>query len=253
MNTRKLYFLMLLSLIAVAISAQHPVKLDNADERTFLVKETAHTSGMTAEAPEKTAEAPEPMQQPVKIVDSTGADVPLSTTTEAQHDSPLGTITNTKGLLDFGRASTPIPSAVSADDDGVVGWYTRNGAKATFQTAHSAGGVDTCFLSSAATTNATNCKAGAGTLYDFSAINTTAVIYYLRFYNLASAPTCSSATGFVESVPIPANASLGAGVSRAFSVGRNYSTGIGFCLTLNGANNDNNAAVTGIYISIGYK
>ena len=115
------------------------------------------------------------------------------------------------------------------------------------------GGANTCYVSSAATTNATNCKASAGTLYDVSVVNTTSTLYYLRLYNLAAAPTCSSSTGFVESIPIPHNAGNGGGIQKPFPIGRNYSAGIGFCLTANGTSTDNNAAATGLYVSIGYK
>ncbi len=191
-------------------------------------------------------------QQPVKVVDSTGADVPVATTTEVQHDTALGTVTNLKGLLDFCRGRASVPSAVSADDDAVLGWCALTGARAMFPTAYSAGGADTCYITSAASTNSTNCKASAGTVYDLSVVNTTATLFYLRLYNLSSAPTCSSATGFVESIPVPASTS-GAGIVRTFPVGRNYGTGIGFCLTGGGSSTDNTNAATGVYLSIGYK
>lgn len=115
------------------------------------------------------------------------------------------------------------------------------------------GAANTCYLSSAATTNATNCANAAAAIYDVSVINTTSTMYYLRLYNLAAAPTCSSSTGFVESIPIPHNSGNGAGVAKSFPIGRYYSAGLGFCLTANGSSTDNNAAATGLYVSIGYK
>src|SRR6185503_8516574 len=66
-----------------------------------------------------------------------------------------------------------------------------------------ANGASTCVVQSAASTNATNCKASAGLLYGVEVINTTSTIYYLRMYNLSSSPTCSSATGFIRTIPIP--------------------------------------------------
>jgi len=111
---------------------------------------------------------------------------------------------------------------------------------------------NTCYLTSAASTNATMCRASPGTVYDMTLINTTAVIYYLRMYDLAATPTCSSATGFVESVPIPASTS-GGGVQRIFPVGHWFATGIGFCLTGGGSSTDNTNAATGVYITIGYR
>ncbi|MDP2381245.1 MAG: hypothetical protein Q8N00_00415 [Nitrospirota bacterium] len=114
------------------------------------------------------------------------------------------------------------------------------------------GGTTPCYITSAATTNATNCKASAGQLYGYELINTTGTLYYLRLYNLASAPTCSSATGFIRSIPIPA-ATTGAGVTRSLANGEAYGTGIGFCLTAGGASTDNTNAATGVYVSLNYK
>jgi hypothetical protein len=68
-----------------------------------------------------------------------------------------------------------------------------------------------CPIVSAATNNATNCKASPGNLYGYEIYNTTTTTYYLRLYNTASAPTCSSATGFVRSIPIPAASAAGQG------------------------------------------
>lgn len=113
-------------------------------------------------------------------------------------------------------------------------------------------GASTCNLQSAATTNATNCKASAGTLYGYEVINTTGTLYYLRLYNLTTSPTCSSSTGFIRSIPIPA-ATTGAGVERDMSVGEAYGTGLGFCLTGGGSSTDNTNAATGVYISLLYK
>lgn len=109
-----------------------------------------------------------------------------------------------------------------------------------------------CFLSSAATTNATNCKGSAGNVYGFRAVNTTSTLYYLRMYNTAAAPTCSSATGFVETIPIPAS-TTGAGIVSMPSVPVGYATGIGFCLTAGSSSTDNTAAATGVFLTVIYK
>lgn len=114
------------------------------------------------------------------------------------------------------------------------------------------GGSTPCVLQSAATTNATSCKASAGTVYGYRVINTTATLYYLRMYNLAAAPTCSSATGFVETIPIAAS-TAGAGISYANAIGEAYGTGVAFCLTGGGSSTDNTSAATGVYVSILYK
>ena len=115
--------------------------------------------------------------------------------------------------------------------------------------------LSTCYATSAASNNSTNCKSSAGNLYGISVINTTTTIYYLRLYNLASAPTCSSATGFVETVPILPLPSGGTGVAylRSVTAGQAFSTGLGFCITGGGGSTDNTSAATGIYLTLLYK
>lgn len=109
----------------------------------------------------------------------------------------------------------------------------------------------TCYATSAASNNSTNCKGSAGNLYAISAINTTSTIYYLRLYNTASAPTCSSATGFVETIPVLVNTTPGN--VRSLSVPQGFSTGISFCLTAGGGSTDNTNAATGVYLTLLYK
>ena len=109
-----------------------------------------------------------------------------------------------------------------------------------------------CTLVSAASTNATNCKNAAGNVYGFRFINTTATVYYLRMYNLSSSPTCSSSTGFIESIPIPAS-TTGAGFAFLEPMGEGYSTGIGFCFTGGSSSTDNTNAATGVFGTILYR
>lgn len=111
----------------------------------------------------------------------------------------------------------------------------------------------TSYTTSAASTNSTSVKGSAGNVYGISAINTTSTIYYLRMYNSSSAPTCSSATGFIESLPIPNAAGAGAGFVRMSVVSQGYTTGIGFCITGGGGSTDNTNAATGVYVTILYK
>lgn len=148
------------------------------------------------------------------------------------------------------RRDTLATSSNSSGDNSTINTNSL-GALYVQPTAGPSGGASTCYLTSAATTNATNCKASAGTLYTVSVVNTTATLYYLRLYNLASAPTCSSATGFVETIPVPASTS-GAGVVRDVAVGQNFGTGIGFCLTGGGSSTDNTSAATGVYLTMLY-
>lgn len=117
------------------------------------------------------------------------------------------------------------------------------------------GGASVCYLSSGASTNATNCKNGAGNVYLYRPINTTTTTYFLRMYNLTTAPTCSSATGYVETIPVPpASVTGGAGgIAVDQVVGEAFSTGIAFCLTGGGSSTDNTNAATGVYVALLYK
>ena len=112
-----------------------------------------------------------------------------------------------------------------------------------------------CTLVSAASTNATNCKASAGNIYGFRFVNTTTTVYYLRLYNLTTAPTCSSATGFIESIPIPPAGASGqaGGIVAIEAFGEGYSTGIGFCFTGGSSSTDATNAATGVFGTILYK
>lgn len=155
----------------------------------------------------------------------------------------------------FALASTAAPTAVSASGDGVRFWADLNGRlqASPSATASTDSGASTCYFTSAASNNAQYCKASPGNLYDLHVINTTATVYYLRLYNLSAAPTCSSATGFIETIPIPSNSTSGAGVALTFPVGRAFPTGIAFCLTGGGSSTDNTNAASGVYMSFGYK
>lgn len=108
-------------------------------------------------------------------------------------------------------------------------------------------------VGSAASTNSTSCKGSAGNLYGLRVINTTSTIYYLRLYNSSSAPTCSSATGFIETIPIPNASGAGAGIVAFSGPPIGYSTGIGFCITAGSGNTDNTSAATGVFGTLYYK
>lgn len=115
--------------------------------------------------------------------------------------------------------------------------------------------VSACNILSAATTNSTNCKAAAGNFYGFEIFNTTTTTYYLRLYNSSTAPTCSSATGFIRSIPIPpasASGQVGGIVSNQIFP-TNYATGISFCITGGSSSTDNTSAATGLFGEIRYE
>ncbi len=103
-----------------------------------------------------------------------------------------------------------------------------------------------------ASNNSTSVKGSAGKLCDLIPINTTATLYYLKIYDSASAPTCSSATNLKHVFPIPAS-TTGAGFHRSIPVGEDYANGIGFCVVGAGSDTDNSNAATGVYIEASYK
>lgn len=113
-----------------------------------------------------------------------------------------------------------------------------------------ANGTTTSFLNSAATTNATNLKATAGTVYTIHANNTTASAKYLRLYNLASAPTVGTSTP-VMVITIPASSSISVSVS---ALGIAFGTGISYAITNAAAYLDATAVAAGdVQILIGWQ
>jgi len=124
---------------------------------------------------------------------------------------------------------------------GVVLW-----AQGTYPTSDT---PSTRYLAAAATTNATNVVAAPANVYHYSLSNTTATVYYLRMYNLAVAPTCSSATGFVETIMIPSS-TAGAGRERSQPNGQAFSVGVGYCITGGPTSTDNTAAAVGVQVTL---
>jgi hypothetical protein len=120
-------------------------------------------------------------------------------------------------------------------------------------TATTTDATSTCYTASAASTNSTNCKASAGNLYAIHVTNTTTTNYFLRLYNSGSAPTCSSATGFVETVPALGASANGGVNGRVNQIPQGFSSGIGFCLTGGSSSTDNTNAATGVTITLLYK
>jgi hypothetical protein len=155
-----------------------------------------------------------------------------------------------------GVAGTGVPRVTIASDSTyspvLAAGANLIGSAAIVATATTTNATTPCYITSAATNNATNCKASAGNIYGIQAVNTTATLYFLRLYNLAASPTCSSATGFVRTIPIPASVS-GNGFVIPEDVGEAFGTGIGFCLTAGGSSTDNTSAATGVYLTILYK
>jgi hypothetical protein len=101
-------------------------------------------------------------------------------------------------------------------------------------------------------TNATNVKNGAGTLFNVSVANNSGTVAYLKLYNSASAPTCGSGTPVARYI-IPAS-TAGAGSNIDIAVGAEYTSGIGYCVTTGIADADTAAVAANAYIvNIVYK
>lgn len=119
--------------------------------------------------------------------------------------------------------------------------------------AQTTGGCTPGVYRSAASNNSTLISTGAHTLCSLTIVNTTATIYYVRLYDQSAAPTCSSGTGEVASLPIPA-ATTGAGIASPLGpFGIAVTSGLGFCITASGAATSNDSAATGVTVNYSYK
>jgi hypothetical protein len=108
-------------------------------------------------------------------------------------------------------------------------------------------------LLSAASTNSTNIKPASGQLVTAVCINTTTTLYYLKFYDLAAAPTCNTST-VVLTIPCPFGASSsGGGFVMTPGQAAQFLNGIGMCLTGGIADNDNTNAATGVAVDVFFK
>ncbi len=189
--------------------------------------------------------------------DSTGVLATVNSLTQMNGQTiAMGTGTRSAGTQ---RVTIATDDVVPASQSGT--WTVQPGNTAnttpwlTSPIPATSGGTTPCYFPSAASTNAQSCKASAGQLYGYDLVNTTTTIYYLRLYNLSAAPTCSSSTGFVRTIPIPPAAAAGGagGVARSIPMGEAYGTGIAYCITGGGSSTDNTNAATGVYVSLNYK
>lgn len=90
-------------------------------------------------------------------------------------------------------------------------------------------------------TNANNIKTSGGNLYSIIAIGLTSNVRYLKLYNKATAPTVGTDIP-IMTIPIPAN-TQGAGVAIPFSMGVNFSAGIGIAITSGAGDTDTGAVL----------
>lgn len=115
------------------------------------------------------------------------------------------------------------------------------------------GGAIPVKYDSAANTNSTLVKAGGASLYGLQTVNTTTTLYYLKFYDKATAPTCNSDT-VKKKIPVPFGTSnSGGGAVIPMPGGVSFLLGLGWCLTGGIADSDNASAATGVVINLDYR
>ena len=108
-------------------------------------------------------------------------------------------------------------------------------------------------LISANSDNASSVKGAAGQVATFVALNTTATIYYLKFYDTASTPTCGT-TPVKLTFPIPATASSnGGGFVIPLPQAVSFLQGIGMCLVGGINDSDDTSAATGVAVDVFFK
>ena len=105
------------------------------------------------------------------------------------------------------------------------------------------------FINSAATTNATSVKASAGTVWSIICYNANAAARYVKFYNLAVAPTVgTSVPVFVVAVPATSTVKIDGG-----SNGIRFGTGIALAIVTGAADSDATAvAANDIKVATSY-
>lgn len=144
-----------------------------------------------------------------------------------------------KGIL--GAAQNPLAAQSGVVDIGATSPYSAASGGATGST-----------ILSAASNNSTSIKASAGTLYSVTFLQTTTTLMDIRFYDTASAPTCSSATGMKLNFVVQSNTVTPGASFNLGPTGIAFTTGIGVCITGANANNDNTNAVTGLNLITAY-
>jgi hypothetical protein len=176
---------------------------------------------------------------------ATGALVDLGTTADAAYAGSGNStaIAALKGIYSVANGATP------AGTNTIGGTFPVGSTTGGATAYHLAGGTP------GATTPNVLVSTGAHTVYSINAINTGATLVYLRIYDSAAAPTCSSATGALMTIPVPqAGTGSGAGVSLPFgATGFLVASGFGFCVTGGGADTDATNAAAGVYINATYK
>lgn len=182
----------------------------------------------------------------------TAAGAALTTDTQGTHDTALGTITSVTAGLTMGRASASAPSAISADDDAVLAWYTRSGQQVVTPTPNTTTGLSTFMASgsdgsSILVATAQVIKASAGQLYGYYLYNPEAAVTFVHFYNTAQASVTVGTTNPLFTIPVPA----GAAANLMFNHGVTFSNTGWSCAATTTAGG-NTAPSTGVSAVIWY-
>lgn len=176
----------------------------------------------------------------------------LTPDTQGQQDTALGTITSVTGSMAFGRASTAAPTAVSADDDAVLPWYTKEGKVVTTTSPHTAGGLSTFMASgsdgsSILVATAQAIKSSAGQLYGYYGYNPEAAVTFVHFYNTAAGNVTVGTTNPLFTIALPA----GAAANMTFPFGVTFSNAGWSCAATTTAGG-NTAPSTGVSLVAWY-
>lgn len=102
--------------------------------------------------------------------------------------------------------------------------------------------------------NATNLKASAGIVHDVEVYGIGSAPAYLKFYDIATTPTCGS-TAVVKSIMIPAAATAANGAgSNVAIIDVQFANGIGYCVVTGTADTDDTSPAAATFnINFGWK
>lgn len=194
-------------------------------------------------------------------VTTVGTVTTVSTVTAVTTVSTLTNITNWGNIVDdaaFTPGTTRVlmagfeadeASTDSVDEgDGGAARMTLDRKQITTIQPHTAGGLTTYHLASAASTNAAVVKNGVGQLYGWYIYNSNAAARKVAFHNTTSTPTAGASVFF--SIVIPATS----GANVEFTNGITFSTGIAITTVTGLADNDNTGvAANDLIINLFYK
>lgn len=143
---------------------------------------------------------------------------------------------------------TDLTSALPAGTNqiGFVGLQSNTTGGCTWSTTYMTGSAN----------NSTLISTGAHTLCGFTVTQLSTAAGFLRFYDSASAPTCSSSTNMVGAYPVQSNATSPGMSPNLGSFGMNFANGLGFCFTNANGNNDNTnwaGTTNNVILVVGYK